>query len=895
MKKLILTSFLLFSLFAFSASRAVAQDYTGYQQQCDNQLINTSNKAGVIDYLKKNDNSNFLIGCYFKKRGTNGTQTIAGNWSISYCAQQYCANYRNWCQDYTDYCIDPPSKTDSVNFSKGTCGQLGNFCVMGDIISNRSYTGGGGDKCVDIVKNNIAKIMLDNENIGPIEYVLGAYKENSGVSAGDIFGQCFYRDYIQGTYLKVGKNITGLAGNAPPACCVAYPKGSSVPESCSAMRKPCANNSNGYEIKEFSDQNDATKNAACATLSSDFNKSFGTKLGPVVIDNVSYNGEGDKDIGALCAVKSQIKDANTKKTVDEWCTKLSETCCQFMSNACTGKYAVDSAGFANNVFIQAGPGFHDTNIPDRPTVIYMRPTVGIPGTDFSTGKLVAIDASTFGKFLGQFFGFALSIVAIMAILMIILAGAKMYYYAAKGNINEAAKAKDQIKGAILGLVFTLAAVTIFRFISPRLVEIPSLTTQNIAVNTKDKFDYQAVFGSSYGGGTNGDVSSIALKEFERWGNGTVKESDNKDNSELPGYAYIKKYYYPAGKCADLDPTTTGGAWSSAFISFVMKTAGINTFPASCMHTGYFKKIKDVPGACVANRMTEVDKIGVGNILCKNRSGNTSVTFDNPSGEAHCDIVTSRSGDSIDIVGGNRDIKGDGSTDGLTVAKSTVKISNIKNNAGYFGFIACSGSHSTNNGGNQSGSQCSNNFISDSSGSSIASSGDASYLNGLNYKTSPWPINVVKAQSIQESKWGTSPVAKNNKNYFGMICGSWKTDHPDKCGSNGYRRYGSIQESLDDYYNTLNGNTWKTALANTKMQLAKNSVFIDYSNVCQAAWFGFKHKTVSYAMDSNYSSKIVAILNSQFSANCPNDRSEYFKDSTGTVNLTAMANYSSCQL
>lgn len=183
---------------------------------------------------------------------------------------------------------------------------------------------------------------------------------------------------------------------------------------------------------------------------------------------------------------------------------------------------------------------------------------------------------------------------------------------------------------------------------------------------------------------------IALYEYETiWNNGNEKESD-------PRMAQILQDYFDAGGCSDYASTNPNSVtdWSAAFISYVMTQTGMD-FPGSCAHIAYFRDIKSNPGACKTYPMTDKNQIDVGDIICRCRpaSGQSScsIDYDNlPKGDspAHCDIVTSRNGDDIEITGGNTVAPGSTTGKGETANNRASKISKLGSD--YFGFISCAG-------------------------------------------------------------------------------------------------------------------------------------------------------------------------------------------------------------
>jgi hypothetical protein len=131
----------------------------------------------------------------------------------------------------------------------------------------------------------------------------------------------------------------------------------------------------------------------------------------------------------------------------------------------------------------------------------------------------------------------------------------------------------------------------------------------------------------------------------------VSRSIDDQNSEL------------CKKCAQCGPpptvqqsTTTSSsptAWSAAFISYVMKTAGVSNFPVASSHTTYAQAIRNgVAGWSALDPKTTV--IQVGDLVVNNRDGNTLTFTTNPwTGPSHGDIVVSINGTGgATLIGGN---------------------------------------------------------------------------------------------------------------------------------------------------------------------------------------------------------------------------------------------------
>jgi hypothetical protein len=151
-----------------------------------------------------------------------------------------------------------------------------------------------------------------------------------------------------------------------------------------------------------------------------------------------------------------------------------------------------------------------------------------------------------------------------------------------------------------------------------------------------------------------NIVTIAVKEWERWGKGTITESDSRMRSVLEDYWRTGVGWVPS------DPTWwTTWAWSAAFISWVMRKASAgNAFKYSSLHTDYVaaakrNRIENNSNPFKAYRITEAVP-RVGDLVCLERS-NSGVTYDNVDKgnyASHCDIVTAIQPGKLITTGGN---------------------------------------------------------------------------------------------------------------------------------------------------------------------------------------------------------------------------------------------------
>ncbi|MEZ2600495.1 protein bax [Kluyvera intermedia] len=79
-----------------------------------------------------------------------------------------------------------------------------------------------------------------------------------------------------------------------------------------------------------------------------------------------------------------------------------------------------------------------------------------------------------------------------------------------------------------------------------------------------------------------------------------------------------------------------------------------------------------------------------------------------------------------------------------------------------------------------------------------------------------PGSMVATMAAAESGWGTSKLARNNNNLFGMKCGRG-------CGAgamNGYTRFDSVKESVQAYARNLNTHPAYSSFRKSRAQLRK---------------------------------------------------------------------------
>lgn len=141
--------------------------------------------------------------------------------------------------------------------------------------------------------------------------------------------------------------------------------------------------------------------------------------------------------------------------------------------------------------------------------------------------------------------------------------------------------------------------------------------------------------------------NIAIQEKDLWRNGAIKENDPAMLSKL------RSYWGSVGQGNKASSAIVGDAWSAAFISWVMREAGIDWQP-SARHSSYFqwakKNRQNNTGTWKAYRITEAEIMPGDLVGYRRQSG---VDYDTPGDyAAHSDIVVSVTPTSADTIGGN---------------------------------------------------------------------------------------------------------------------------------------------------------------------------------------------------------------------------------------------------
>jgi len=160
------------------------------------------------------------------------------------------------------------------------------------------------------------------------------------------------------------------------------------------------------------------------------------------------------------------------------------------------------------------------------------------------------------------------------------------------------------------------------------------------------------------------VIRIAKREWEGWGKPlyNIKGEKVRGKSSLEekgGFAQRVAKYWKEGTGKDRDGTD-GVAWSSAFISYIMKKGGAgDKFVYNQAHSKYIRdsianrKQGKFNAPFVGYRINEVAP-KVGDLVCYHRqSGGIQGYYDRTSDyKSHCDLVVKKDKTQLEVIGGN---------------------------------------------------------------------------------------------------------------------------------------------------------------------------------------------------------------------------------------------------
>lgn len=157
------------------------------------------------------------------------------------------------------------------------------------------------------------------------------------------------------------------------------------------------------------------------------------------------------------------------------------------------------------------------------------------------------------------------------------------------------------------------------------------------------------------------VVSIANREWKGWGMPTI-EKDGKQSisggfEANQGFSERVNKYWRVGTGQNFSGSDRDVAWSSAFISYLMKEGGAgDKFVYSPSHSKYItdsianRKQGKLNEAFVGYKVNEVAP-EVGDLVCYSRQG--GVNYDTTGSYlSHCDLVVAKKPNEIEVIGGN---------------------------------------------------------------------------------------------------------------------------------------------------------------------------------------------------------------------------------------------------
>ena len=147
-----------------------------------------------------------------------------------------------------------------------------------------------------------------------------------------------------------------------------------------------------------------------------------------------------------------------------------------------------------------------------------------------------------------------------------------------------------------------------------------------------------------------NLVSLANKEYQAWDKGSVKEG-NQDTIQR-----LRNYWEQGTGINKDDDYYVNQAWSSAFISYLMKKSGAGKdFKYSTSHSQYIteaiKNRKERNSKKIKGYKPQEVKVNVGDLVCYPRQ--KSVNYDSKTGYlSHCDLIVSVKGNTAIGLGGN---------------------------------------------------------------------------------------------------------------------------------------------------------------------------------------------------------------------------------------------------
>lgn len=158
-----------------------------------------------------------------------------------------------------------------------------------------------------------------------------------------------------------------------------------------------------------------------------------------------------------------------------------------------------------------------------------------------------------------------------------------------------------------------------------------------------------------GGSLRSRIAQVAMQEWQRWGNGSINESDPRMRSTLEDYWRVATRSVPGTAS-----WWSAIPWSAVFISWVMAKAGAGSnFSYGSAHTTYVAAAKRNRLAGNSNpfKTYRIDEVApqVGDLVCQERE-NSGVSYDNVDDgnfrASHSDIVVEALPGKLTVIGGN---------------------------------------------------------------------------------------------------------------------------------------------------------------------------------------------------------------------------------------------------
>lgn len=161
------------------------------------------------------------------------------------------------------------------------------------------------------------------------------------------------------------------------------------------------------------------------------------------------------------------------------------------------------------------------------------------------------------------------------------------------------------------------------------------------------------------------VIRVAKREWQGWGEPLIDINGKKVRGasrleKKGGFAQRVAKYWREGTGINNRDGTDGVAWSSAFISYIMKKGGAkDKFVYDEAHSKYIRdSIKNrkqgkFNAPFVGYKISEVAP-KVGDLVCYHRhSGGIEGYYDRTSGyKSHCDLVVKKDKNQLEVIGGN---------------------------------------------------------------------------------------------------------------------------------------------------------------------------------------------------------------------------------------------------